>query len=189
MKKLILASASPRRREILTQLGISFDVCTASVSEIIENENPELIPRLLAERKALAVSLVEQDVPVLGFDTLVFSSDGILGKPRDAAHALEMLQKLNAKTHTVISGVSLAYQGQLVSSTEEKTKVTFRNLSLKTLENYVASGEPLDKAGAYGIQGLGAGLVREISGCYYNVVGLPVAKTLEMLEAFEENYV
>ena len=182
MKKLILASASPRRREILTQLGISFDVCTASVSEIIENENPELIPRLLAERKALAVSLVEQDVPVLGFDTLVFSSEGILGKPRDAAHALEMLQKLNAKTHTVISGVALAYQGQLVSSTEEKTKVTFRNLSLKTLENYVASGEPLDKAGAYGIQNPYIKLVKDLNGEYENIVGLPIKRLKKELE-------
>lgn len=189
MKPVILASASPRRREILTQLGVPFKVCAAHISEALEGESKEKFPQVLAERKALAVSKLEPNVPVLGFDTLVFLEGEVLGKPRDAVEALEMLEKLNGKGHLVISGVAVAYQGAIVSSATERTEVFFRDLSKEALEKYVASSEPLDKAGAYGIQGLGAGLVRCISGCYYNVVGLPVAKTLEMLEAFEEKYV
>ena len=188
MKRLILASASPRRKEILTQLGISFEVRSAAISEELSGPFQEEYPRILAERKALYVSKQEPDFSVLGFDTLVFFNGEVLGKPRDEVEALAMLEKLNGNAHVVISGVSLAYQGKLISSAAERTEVFFRQLSKEMLEKYVASKEPLDKAGAYGIQGLGAGLVRCISGCYYNVVGLPVAKTLEMLEAFEEKY-
>lgn len=185
MKQVILASGSPRRREILTQIGVPFTVCTADVNESISGGDPETWPRTLAERKALAVSSLHPEIPVLGFDTLVVFNGKALGKPSSVENALKMLGQLNGNSHFVVSGVALALNGKLVASDSDRTEVIFRNVSKQILEDYVNSREPMDKAGAYGIQGLGARLVRSIKGCYYNVVGLPVAKTLEILEAFE----
>lgn len=188
MIEYVLASGSPRRRDILTQLKIPFRIRTACVSEDVEGLEPELWPRLLAERKALAVSKLEPASPILGFDTLVTLDGTALGKPKSAQDALKMLTMLSGRKHTVISGVSIAYEGKTFSSADERTSVFFRHLSNKEMQDYINSGEPMDKAGAYGIQGLGARLVKSISGCFYNVVGLPVAKTLELLALFEGEY-
>ncbi len=195
VKEIILASTSPRRREILSQIGVPFRVQSVPIDESLpENSISSLEffkswPQELASRKALAVSHLEQATPVLGFDTLVFSSSGILGKPKNADEALTMLQQLNGQTHTVISGVALALGGKILGAKTAETSVTFRKLSDRELAEYVQSGEPLDKAGAYGIQGLGAKLVESIGGCYYNVVGLPIAKTLDLLKECEVLYV
>lgn len=188
MIEYVLASGSPRRRDILTQLKIPFRVRTTEVSEEVEGVQPELWPRLLAERKALAVSKLEPKSPILGFDTLVTLDGTALGKPKNSQEALKMLTKLSDREHIVISGISIAYEGRTFCSADERTSVFFRHLSNGEMQDYINSGEPMDKAGAYGIQGLGARLVKSISGCYYNVVGLPVAKTLELLALFEGEY-
>lgn len=180
--ELILASGSPRRSEIFKQLGICFRVVVSGEDEKPTCENPLDLPRENAEIKALSVSRLEPSAFVLGFDTLVFVDGKPLGKPKSEKNALEMLQMLNNRAHLVITGVAVAQNGKILDSSEEKTEVLFRNCSLQELQDYVNSKDPLDKAGAYGIQTNGARLIKAIKGCYYNVVGLPVACTLEMLE-------
>ena len=179
--KVILASGSPRRREILTQIGVDFRVVVSNDEECPKNANPLDFPRENAIAKALAVSKMEPGAYVLGFDTLVFLDGAPLGKPKDEKDALEMLKKLNGKMHWVITGVAIAKDGQVVDAQQERTEVFFRENSLQELENYVNSKDPMDKAGAYGIQTQGARLISQIRGCFYNVVGLPVARTLDML--------
>ena len=178
---LVLASGSPRRREILEQIGVKFRVLVSGEEEKPTAENPLDFPRENASQKALAVSKKDPSAVVLGFDTLVFLDGKPLGKPRDGKEALAMLQALNGRSHKVITGVAIAHGGKLLDASEEETEVFFRNNSLQELEEYVNSRDPLDKAGAYGIQTCGARLIRSIRGCYYNVVGLPVARTLDML--------
>ena len=173
--KVILASGSPRRREILTQIGVDFRVVVSNDEECPKSANPLDFPRENAIAKALAVSKKEPGAYVLGFDTLVFLNGAPLGKPKDENDALEMLKKLNGKMHWVITGVAIAKDGQVVDAQQERTEVFFRENSLQELENYVNSKDPMDKAGAYGIQGKGALLVKQIRGDYNNVVGLPVA--------------
>jgi len=185
--KVILASGSPRRREILAQIGVDFRVVVSGEEECPTCENPLDYPKENAQAKALAVSKKEPDAYVLGFDTLVFLGSTPLGKPRTPEEALEMLQKLNGKSHKVITGVSIAKNGQVVDTQQEETEVFFRENSQRELEDYVNSKDPMDKAGAYGIQTRGARLIRSISGCYYNVVGLPVARTLDMLSRLKVN--
>lgn len=180
--EIVLASGSPRRREILTQIGVNFRVVVSGEEEKPKSSNPLDFPRENASVKALAVSRTEKDSVVLGFDTLVYLEQKPLGKPKDEAGALKMLQCLNGRSHKVITGVAVARNGELLAASEEETEVVFRNNSLQDLENYVNSGDPLDKAGAYGIQTQGARLISRINGCYYNVVGLPVARTLDMLK-------
>jgi septum formation protein len=181
MCDVILASGSPRRREILTQIGVKFRVVVSNDEECPKSANPLDFPRENAVAKALAVSKKEPGAYVLGFDTLVFLDGAPLGKPKDEKDALEMLKRLNGKMHWVITGVAIAKDGQVVDAQQERTEVFFRENSLHELENYVNSKDPMDKAGAYGIQTQGARLISQIRGCFYNVVGLPVARTLEML--------
>ena len=179
--KVILASGSPRRREILTQIGVDFEVVVSNEEERPKSDNPLDFPGENAAAKALAVSKMRPGQYVLGFDTLVFLDGMPLGKPKSPEDALEMLQKLNGKSHKVITGVALAKDSQVVDTQREETEVFFRENTLQDLKDYVNSKDPMDKAGAYGIQTRGARLIKSISGCYYNVVGLPVALTLEML--------
>ena len=178
---LVLASGSPRRREILGQIGVKFRVSVSDVEEKPTAENPLDFPRENASQKALAVSRQDPSAVVLGYDTLVFLDGKPLGKPKDKEDALKMLQALNGRSHKVITGVAVAHGGMLLDASQEETEVFFRDSSLQELEEYVNSLDPMDKAGAYGIQTQGARLIRSIRGCYYNVVGLPVARTLEML--------
>ena len=180
--KVILASGSPRRREILTQIGVDFEVVVSNEEECPKSSNPLDFPRENAAMKALAVSKMRPGAYVLGFDTLVFLDGKPLGKPKTPEEALEMLQKLNGKTHKVITGVAIAKDAQVVDTQQEETRVLFRENTLHELKDYVNSKDPMDKAGAYGIQTRGARLIKSISGCYYNVVGLPVARMLGMLE-------
>jgi septum formation protein len=186
MQKIILASASPRRRELLTQIGLSFDVV---ISDVDENGPDDHAPAAyvcgLAYRKAAAVA---EKVPagiVVGADTVVVAGGKILGKPADAAEAEWMLRVLNGAEHQVLTGVAVidAAAGRTAVS-HELTKVVFRQLTPEEIKGYIASGEPFDKAGAYGIQGLGAVLVREIHGDYFNVVGLPITRLAGMLREF-----
>lgn len=182
--KIILASQSPRRQELLRQIGLSFQVVPSQVDEILTDEIP---PAALAERLAIAKAReVAQRAPgalVLGADTVVVAEGEVLGKPEDGADALRMLRLLAGREHQVITGVALV-QGarELVSS--EVTTVHFLPVSDETLARYVATGEPMDKAGAYAIQGLAAVMISGINGDYFNVVGLPLARVVQMLSQF-----
>lgn len=179
--QIVLGSGSPRRSEILKLIGVDFRVVVSNEEECPKSTNPLDFPRENASIKALAVSRMEPESIVLGFDTLVFLDGEPLGKPKSEEGALEMLLKLNGRSHKVITGVAIAKGGELLSASEEETEVIFRNNSLQNLKEYVNSRDPMDKAGAYGIQTAGARLIQGIRGCYYNVVGLPVARTLQML--------
>lgn len=184
--EVVLASGSPRRREILTQIGMKFRVVVSNEEECPKSTNPMDFPRENASAKAVAVSAKERDALVLGFDTLVFLDGEPLGKPKSEAMALDMLKRLNGRSHKVVTGVAVAKNGTLLSASEEETEVVFRNNSLQELEDYVNSKDPMDKAGAYGIQTQGARLISGIRGCYYNVVGLPVARMLDILGKLKE---
>jgi septum formation protein len=182
---LILASASPRRRWLLQRAGLRFDTVPADVDESrVSASGPEELARLLAEMKAGEVAARRPDAFVLGADTLVTLDAIVLGKPRDAGDARDMLRTLSGRWHAVATGVCLRREAAgLLRAQTCVTRVRFKELSENDIRWYLATGEPLDKAGGYGIQGKGAFLVREIAGSYTNVVGLPVTETLEMLEA------
>jgi septum formation protein len=184
-RPLVLASASPRRREILTRLGLTFEVLATDIdeSEWVAEEPRSYVARL-AEAKARAALPRAQGCAVLGADTTVVLDDKILGKPADLAQSARMLAALRGNEHEVHTGVALvlAPEGRARVITVS-TRVRFRDFSDETLRSYVESREGMDKAGSYGIQDLGAALVSEIHGSYSNVVGLPAAETIELLEA------
>jgi len=176
---IILASSSPRRQQLLRQMGASFTIVKPEVDESpIPGESPEMLVERLSLRKALAGKLDHDSGIVLGSDTVVVLDGEILGKPIDADDARGMLARLSGRTHTVFTGfalVDLASDEQVVS--HERTDVTFRALDQEEIERYVASGSPLDKAGSYGIQDdFGAVFIERIVGDYYTVVGLPLAR-------------
>ncbi|CAI0998345.1 Maf-like protein yhdE [Serratia marcescens] len=185
MTSLYLASGSPRRRELLTLLGVPFDILlTHTEEQRREGEAAEAYVRRLAQDKAKAgVALAQEDRPVLGADTIVVLNGRVLEKPRDEAHAADMLAALSGKQHQVMTAVAIAdrhdVRCQLVV-----TDVTFRSLSQQDIRDYIATGEPMDKAGAYGIQGKGGCFVRTITGSYHAVVGLPLVETHELLSNF-----
>lgn len=182
MKKIILASASPRRKELLETAGISFEICVADVDESIpEGTAPADAAKLTASKKAQAVSETYPDAVVIGADTIVVADGKILGKPKDKADAENMLRMLSGKEHLVITGVCLAL-GNEKTVFEKTSKVRFYQLTDAEIEAYVATDEPMDKAGAYGIQGKGCVLVESIEGDYFNIVGLPVAATVKELK-------
>jgi nucleoside triphosphate pyrophosphatase len=171
---LVLASQSPRRAEILRQAGIPFVVRSAPVDETpLANEKPEDYVRRLAEEKALAV-IAAPDETVLGADTTVVIGNRLLGKPEDASDAVRMLEALSGQCHQVLTGICLRGPSGLVRDFAA-TRVWFTSMTPREIQDYVASGEPLDKAGGYAIQGLGSKFIERIEGCYFNVVGLPVA--------------
>lgn len=180
---LILASGSPRRAEILRGLGIPFEVDSRPVpEEVLPGEEPVPHVERLARAKADVVSRARPDALVLGGDTVVVSHGRILGKPRSAGDAVEMLMQLAGRPHEVLSGLALLREGRLVASGTSSTSVHFRPFDLQTARDYVATGEPMDKAGAYGIQGLGSVLVDRIEGDHSNVVGLPIPLLVRLLE-------
>ncbi|WNN44764.1 MULTISPECIES: Maf family protein [Winslowiella] len=186
MLSLYLASGSPRRRELLTQLGLRFERLATEVEEQRgDGEAAAHYVLRLARDKALAgVAVAALDLPVLGADTIVVLDGEVLEKPRDQQHAREMLAKLSGATHQVMTAVALA-DSQQVLDCLVTTDVTFRILSAEDIASYVASGEPMDKAGAYGIQGLGGNFVRKINGSYHAVVGLPLVETAELFSHFQ----
>ncbi len=171
---LVLASQSPRRRELLERAGISFTVRTADIDESVQpGEAAQQYVRRLAARKAMTVAKAGDDC-VLAADTTVVLDGEILGKPADAADAVRMLTALAGRSHEVITGICLRYRQQLYIDAAV-TVVQFGPMSSAQIAEYVATGEPMDKAGAYGIQGLASRYVTGINGCYANVVGLPVS--------------
>ncbi len=184
--EIVLASASPRRAELLRQIGVSFQVRPSNIREGKPYRPLIKWVQDLAKEKALAVPGRPGEI-ILGADTIVVHKQEVLGKPKDEAEAKAMLQCLSGNSHEVLTGICLvcydegADSGPRIYQDVEITQVTFRRLSPVEIEHYVASGEPLDKAGAYGIQGLGALLVESVYGCYYNVVGLPLVKTARLL--------
>ena len=182
--KLLLASQSPRRREYLSRLQIPFAVIDVEVDETIEQDiPPEQLVRILAGRKALAASQKAPGALCLGADTIVVLDGRIFGKPKDGAEAFAMLTALSGRVHQVYTGLCLAMDASLLQAEAEVTNVSVGPMSEAEIMGYIATGEPMDKAGANGIQGLFAPYVKRIEGCYYNVVGLPLAKLHGMLKA------
>jgi septum formation protein len=181
---LILASASPRRRQLLDMLGIPVRVVPSNIPEVRRPaETPVDYVERLAREKALSVP----GGRVLGADTTVVIRDEVLEKPTDPADALRMLRKLQGRTHQVVTSVALVAE-EVVHQATDVTSVTFRRLPDELLEAYVATGEPMDKAGAYGIQGYGAALVERIEGDFFSVMGLPIRLVLELLERAGHGY-
>ena len=183
--KLILASQSPRRRDLLRQMGLEFTVISPQLDEdAFSDPDPAALVRTLSREKALAVARAQtEDAVVIAADTVVVLDGQALGKPRDEEEARTMLSALSGRSHAVYTGVTVC-RGDRVLTRTEGTEVTFRALAPAEIRRYAATGEPMDKAGAYGIQGLGALLVEGIRGDYFNVVGLPVCLLGQMLAEF-----
>lgn len=185
MTKFILASNSPRRKELMDLFGRDYEIITASIEEIVD---PELLPEEavteLAYQKALAVFKHHKDRVVLGFDTLVYTDTKIYGKPKDASDAIAMLKELAGKTHAVVTGVAILTKAKSKSFVT-KTFVTFYPLTEQEIVDYVATGEPLDKAGAYAIQGVGSRFIESIQGDYFTIVGLPIARLYQELKEMD----
>lgn len=185
---LILASQSPRRAELIGRLGLAFETIPADIDESYrEGETPDAHAERLACEKALTVSRTRPEALVVGSDTIVVVDGDVLGKPRDRAHAVEMLARLSGREHEVHTGIAVA-RGDRVESGMERVRVRFRPLAPEALEEYVATGEPMDKAGAYGIQGFGSAIVEGIEGDYFAVMGLPVVRMLGLIERFGWRY-
>ncbi|HFY0606187.1 TPA: nucleoside triphosphate pyrophosphatase [Yersinia enterocolitica] len=185
MTALYLASGSPRRRELLTLLDVPFEVLKTEVEEQrrAEESAQQYVQRLAQDKARAGVSVAPQDLPVLGADTIVVLNGQVSEKPRDKAHAQQILSALSGQQHQVITAVSLADRKNMLSAMVV-TDVTFRVLSQLEISDYIATGEPMDKAGAYGIQGKGGCFVRSITGSYHAVVGLPLVETHELLSNF-----
>lgn len=186
MRKMILASASPRRRELLTQAGFSFEVKVSDADEIITEKEPDKIVKELALVKACAVAASETEALIIGADTIVTVDGKILGKPRDAEEAFSMLSMLQGRTHQVYTGVALITKEEGLQKSHvfsEKTDVHMYPMTEQEIREYIATGEPLDKAGAYGIQGRAAVYIRKIEGDYNNVVGLPISRLYQELKS------
>jgi septum formation protein len=184
MKSIILASGSPRRKELLEQVKLTFEIIVSDIDEVMnEKDKPSDIVQSLAQQKARDIFAKHKDSVVIGADTIVAIGDKRLGKPESKEEAVEMLQMLSGKTHSVFTGVAIETLEHSKTFYEE-TKVTFWNLTKEDIDTYIESGEPFDKAGAYGIQGFGATLVKKIDGDYFNVVGLPISRTIRELTRF-----
>jgi septum formation protein len=186
MRKIILASASPRRREILEITGLTFSVCTSDYEEDLGlSLKPHKLAKFLSHKKAEAVAHKYKDAIIIAADTFIYLKHRLLGKPHTEKEAKKMLKLLNGKVHSVITGFTVMDTGSDQSiSKSVVTKVHFRRLSDEEINAYVRSKEPLDKAGAYAIQGLGAVFIEKIDGDFFNVVGLPLCELAECLKKF-----
>jgi septum formation protein len=182
---LVLASASPRRKELLTQIGVNFSALSVDLDETpLENENPcDYVERLAIAKAQAGSNIIQQNKPVLGSDTTVVCDGIILGKPIDKADSIRILTMLSGSEHQVITAIAIV-QGDTIKHEVVSTDVRFRDIDIQEIENYWNTGEPADKAGSYGIQGLGSVFVEHISGSYSAVVGLPLAQTATLLSAF-----
>ena len=184
MKRIILASASPRRQELLKDITEDFEVVVSNAQETVPDTiKTEEIPRYLAQLKANDVASRYDDAVVIGSDTIVVVDDKVLGKPKDEQDAFCMLKALSGKKHKVMTGCALVCGEKMRSFTVE-TEVEFFELTDEEIESYISTGDPFDKAGAYGIQSQGKTLVKGIYGDYYSVVGLPVGRLKRELKAF-----
>ena len=186
---LILASNSPRRIDILNGLGFEFEVRPAGedVERGVTHDDPFALAEVLAQKKCDAVAARFPRALVVAADTVVILDGEVLNKPEDDEEAKRFVAKLAGRTHTVVTGLAMQNRdGGISLAGSEKTRVTFRDLSSGEIESYVATGEGRDKAGSYAAQGLGSFLIRRIEGCFYNVVGLPVALLFDMFKKIEE---
>jgi septum formation protein len=186
--RLILASASPRRAELLRMLRLDFEIRPADIDETyFDHEEPGAHAERLSREKASAIAADAPDAVVIGSDTVVIAGDTLLGKPRDASEAVDMLLTLQGREHIVATGLAVVWDGSVTSGIE-RVRVRFRDFDREIARAYVATGEPMDKAGAYGIQGFGATLVERIDGDYFSVMGLPVSRLIRMLESVGIRY-
>lgn len=182
--RLILASASPRRKELLKNAGYEYEVCPADIDETTPDRvEPKVACEILARKKAQAVLEENPDAVVLGSDTIVVLGNRILGKPQDEEDAKAMLRALSGRVHQVYTGLCVCSKEKTLSLVSE-ANVRFYELSDDTIDAYIKTGEPMDKAGAYGIQAIGSMLVKSIEGDYFTIVGLPLAKAARMLAEF-----
>lgn len=182
MKQIILASQSPRRKELLRQIGLDFQVRPSGIEEIITSSDPVEIVKALSRQKALDVAKKEgEDSLVIGADTIVVREGKIMGKPGDPEEACRMLWELQGGSHSVYTGVTLVFPEETFTFAEE-TGVRMFPMTEEEIRWYVSTGEPMDKAGAYGIQGLGARFIEGVRGDYHNVVGLPAARVYQELK-------
>ena len=178
---IVLASASPRRRELLLGLGLPFEVAAADIDEeAVTASTPQALVKKLALEKARAVAKIRPAALVIGADTVVYKNGRIFGKPKNAAEAQNMLRALSGGTHTVATGIALVSPDGEIDDVVT-ANVTFKALTEGQIARYIATGEPFDKAGGYGIQGRAAAMIREITGDYYTVMGLPVCRLGELL--------
>ncbi len=189
MKKIILASASPRRRELLEKIGLKFEVEPGNYEEDMHSDlEPHALARKISLEKADAVAGKHKNALVIAADTFIVCEDKILGKPHVATEARKMLETISGRSHSVITGFSIIdTSNHKTLSKSVETKVYIRKLTPAEIDDYVKSGEPLDKAGAYAIQGLGAAMVERIEGDYFNVVGLPLSALVGALKEFGIN--
>jgi septum formation protein len=186
--RVVLASQSPRRRELLALIGVTHTVAPADIDEtVLPGEQPEIHAERLARTKASVIAARDNSALVIGSDTIVVIDEQILGKPMDDGHAALMLRQLSGRTHTVVTAVAVARGEQLVSGVE-RVAVTFRNLSDDNIRDYIATREPMDKAGAYGIQGFGATIVERIDGDFFAVMGLPLGRMIRLCEDVGAHY-
>jgi len=186
MKKIILASASPRRQEILKLTGLKFAVCVSSYEEDLDLPlRPRELARYLSRKKAETVADKYKNSLIIAADTFIVIKDKLLGKPRNEEHAVKMLGMLNGKAHSVITGFTIIDTGsKKILSRSVATNVYFKKLSREDIRAYVRTKEPIDKAGAYAVQGLGAVFIEKIKGDFFNVMGLPLCALTESLEKF-----
>jgi septum formation protein len=185
---LVLASGSPRRRELLAHAGFHFEV---QVSSVVESRRPDedairFATRLAREKAEDVFARRAPGVVVLGADTVVVCDGEVMGKPADAADATRMLLRLSGRTHQVVTGVAVVWREASAEVAAELTHVTMRTISPQEVSDYVAGGEPMDKAGAYAIQGYAGRWIPRINGCYFNVVGLPLALVTSLLDGVEQ---
>jgi septum formation protein len=185
---VILASQSPRRRELLTLVGIPHTVRPADIDEAyLPGEQPAAHCERLAREKAAVVAQGDADAIVIGSDTIVVVDGDVLGKPRDEAHAAQMLTRLSGRSHVVMTAVAVR-RGGAERSSVEVVGVTFHPLSVRDIHAYIATGEPMDKAGAYGIQGYGATIVERVDGDYFAVMGLPLQRLVRLMAELGVRY-
>lgn len=186
---LVLASRSPRRAQLLRMLRLKFEAIPADVDETFRRgEEAHVYAERMAREKALHVAKQRPDAIVIGSDTVVMIDGEVLGKPKDENEAIEMLMRLSGREHRVESGIAVVAPGGRVLSSVEGVHVRFRVFGRRTAAEYVATGEPMDKAGAYGIQGFGATIVESIHGDYFAVMGLPIARMMSLLQALGWRY-
>ncbi len=186
--RVVLASSSPRRREQLTLVGIAHEVMPADIDEsYLRGETPPAHAERLARGKAAKIAAIAPDAVVIGADTIVVVDGDVLGKPASESQAATMLRRLSGRSHGVITAVAAVWRGKTASAIEE-VDVTFRPLTEHEIAGYIATGEPMDKAGAYGIQGYGATIVERVDGDYFAVMGLAVNRLVRLLERLGLSY-
>ncbi len=186
--RVVLASSSPRRRELLTLVGIAHEVMPADIDEsYLRGETPPAHAERLALGKAAKIAAIAPDAVVIGADTIVVVDGDVLGKPASESQAATMLRRLSGRSHGVITAVAAVWRGKTASAIEE-VHVTFRPLTEHEIAGYIATGEPMDKAGAYGIQGYGATIVERVDGDYFAVMGLAVNRLVRLLERLGLSY-